>query len=306
MSLSSRVRKKGKGRGLLLIQRVTIPLSNVDRDKESFLDLGNARIVSYESLGSSVRQVLDRLDARFKPILDLGLKCKFFLETDCDENNAQLTLDRTLMVFKLFKNEPLLSRVVIFGEKELAKIFMEYSYWVGADRKVIPSYFLGANEEATFADFWREFETIETKNFAVYRFNLADFRPYLRDSYVDYVEALEFLLVPDYSGRGSISPKLSRRGGLILGLDKSFAERKSISTRLLTEYRLRSALVHGDEEKVAKHLGTLGIKRWADALPPARSEVSGVMKYVFRAGCLDDRIKRAALLKRLESQVAHS
>jgi len=137
-------------------------------------------------------------------------------------------LDRALLVFKLFKNDPLLANIVFVDSERMD--FQEYLYYIGPDRPHVPQYYMTLDEEKRVGSFWREHIPINSKNFAVYRFYLADFGPYLRPSRVSYVESLEHLLVPDSEG-GEIAYKFRSRGALILGQDEQPTERKKIRAR---------------------------------------------------------------------------
>jgi hypothetical protein len=246
--------------------------------------LGNARIIPQRDVSESILRQLS--DAP-----------RFFLEIE-DETDVRDTLDRALVVFKLFKNDPLLANIAFVDTLRIE--FQEYLYYTGPARPHVPEYHLTLDEEKRLDPFWREHISINSKNFAVYQFHLADFGPYLRPSFVNYVESLEYLLVPDSEG-GEIAYKFRSRGALILGQDKQPAERKMIYARLKESYSLRSAIVHGaSEEKHRKRFCELaGIAdEWSDALLSViRCDARRALCYFFRERCLDDRKLRGKLLQ---------
>lgn len=217
-----------------------------------------------------------------------------------DGSDLESTLDRVLVTFKLFKNTPLLAKGVL-RETNPPCMFQTHSYWTSKrDRPRVPRYRLKTSEEILFPAFWRKHIHIKPKNFAVYRFHLADFRPYLRDCLVDHVESLEYLLVPD-SNEGGIGHKFRTRGCLILSDSMSPSVRKRTYERLRDEYAMRSALVHGDEKDVQKLLPKLAKSRkWKDALPPIRHQVRKAIRYFFQKKCLDNVEKRKELVRALE------
>lgn len=144
-------------------------------------------------------------------------------------------LDRALTVFKLFKDQLVLADY-IFSETCLIDRLPHYVYWEYEARKD-PIFHLSLEEENEFHNFWKEFIEVNPGNFSVYRFHLADYRPYLRDRLVDYVESLEVLFVPD-SDEGEIAKKFRSRGSSILGLEKEEKERKTLFEELMKSYSL--------------------------------------------------------------------
>lgn len=268
-------------------QRLTIPLTNLQRESESVLELKDARIVPFSLVDNKVASIVTKIFRTAPP---------FYFGTAVN-SDIRVAFDRVLIAFKLFKNEPLLARV-FFIDGEVHE-FQEYIYYVGPARQTTPLYHLTLDEETRFKQFWEHHRTINSSNFAVYRFHLADYGPYLRSSFVNYVESLEYLLVPD-SDEGEISYKFRSRGAIILGINESPEAKKNIFQRLKWEYSLRSAIVHGNDEsepmqRLSKLSGSdLG---WDDALSLVRNDSRLTIRYFFREGCLDDRSKRRELLE---------
>jgi hypothetical protein len=256
--------------------RLRIPLSNFDRESSSVLQLPNARIVPVHEIE----------DLRLDP------ETKYVLEMDAREGEKpRRSLDRVLAVFKLFKDCLVLSNVVYMGRDKFDSL-PHYTHWIDKDRGV-PLYYLSQEEEIEFCAFWDDFFEINAGNFAVSRFHLADYRANSADRFVDYVESLEYLFVPD-SGESEIAYKFRQRGCMILGLNGTPEKRKGILDALKDAYRLRSTIVHGGD--FGKYIKG---KKWEDKLSPIRNYAREAIRFFFRQGCLDDAKKRKELLERL-------
>ena len=259
------------------IQKLIIPLSNFDRDRSSVLDLGGPRIISATEVSIPIQ---------------LPLKCKYILEMNSREREIpRRTLDRVLTVFKLFKDSLILSKFVFIGTQP--DYLPHYTHWIDSDRGV-PLYRLNEDEETKFCKFWNEYIEVNPKNFAVFRFHLADYSAYSTDRFVDYVESLEYLFVPD-SGEGEIAYKFRTRGSLILGRNKLPDKRRQIFSNLKNAYSLRSAIVHG-RNNVNKLLRG---RTWEDNLQPIRCYARDAIKFFFQAGCLDNATVRKKVMENL-------
>lgn len=281
---------------------MTIPLGYFDRETTSVLDLANAKIVTYHSLGpqlqDEIRVTYERLrDCRW---IDYPFP-KFCLQTVVsslkNDEDVRPILDRALIIFKLFKDAHVLSSLgFIRSENVIRSIhWRHYFHW---RRVELPTYLLTGNEEAQFAEFWKEFDKLRPENFAVYRFHLADFRPYLRDRFVDYVESLECLLVPD-SERGKIGYKFRSRGTHILGRHLQTEARERLPGELKYAYELRSAIVHGDTIRESKLIPTSDM--WEGKIGMVRRHDREAIKLFFREKCLDDSKTRSAFLQSIFS-----
>lgn len=292
-----------------MLRKLTIPLNNLQRDTESVLILGDARIIPPTKVSNASARdfyfVEPSVSKTPRRIIRSRVKPKFFLEIEADvkEDDPETirpVLDRALVVFKLFKNDPLLSSTVFVGDSLERIKFEEYLYYVGDDRLSIPQYHLTADEEEEIKSFWKDYSSINTSNFAVCMFHLADFGPYLRPSFVNYVESLEYLLVPD-SDEGEIGYKFASRGALILG---ERGNREETYDRLKAEYGLRSALVHGNDRKQSecrRKLDRLAGRtlEWNDLLSVVRCDARLALQYFFKVGCLDRLNERRTLLRKL-------
>jgi hypothetical protein len=195
-------------------------------------------------------------------------------------------------VFKLFKDDLVLANLIFDGVK-LVDHLPHYVHWIDRDRG-LKQYQLDENEASDFANFWREFIELPPGNFAVYRFHLADYRAYSRDRLTDYVESLEYLLVPD-SGEGEIGYKFRSRGCLLFGKDAYSTKRKAIYDELKELYELRSAIVHGDSTRESKLVPD---NVWENRLRSLRHYNREAIKFFFRKGCLDDSDRRRELLEK--------
>jgi hypothetical protein len=213
-------------------------------------------------------------------------------EQEVDNAQAEGFLNRALIVFKLFKDSLVFSNVVVFGDPpSRAYGLRHYKPW---SRVPIERYSLADSEMKHFVDFWKRFIGMNPGSFPVYRFHLADFRPYLRDRVVDYVDSLEYLFVPD-SGEGEISYKFRSRGTLLIGYDKDSESKEKIYEELKRAYALRSAIVHGNADKESQLLKDT---TWEDEIGPIRCYDREAIKFFFLADCLDDSERRRTLLEK--------
>lgn len=271
---------------------LTIPLGNVVLDKPSIVGLHDARILPFDELELKLRDSITATFAKLEGVrcVDFG-RPEFYLQMEVPElkidEEARAWLDRALTTFKLFRDPPVLSSLV-FMEKNTGIQYLHWRHYFHWRRVNIDPYSLCSGEEHTFQEFWKEFIQLDPGNFAIYRFHLADFRPYLRDRFADHVESLEYLLVPDYE-KGKIGLRLRSRGAKILGKN-SQKTRDQIFNELKDSYDLRSAIVHGDEKKEQKLRPRDEL--WEEKIRMIRQYNREAIKLLFRKGCLYDRSKR--------------
>ena len=120
----------------------------------------------------------------------------------------------------------------------------------------------------------------------------------MRDRFADYVESMEYLLVPD-SAEGDIGYKFRTRGALTLA---SPEEREQVYEDLNDAYDLRSAIVHGISKREAKILGKKGdtdqIKGLEEMIRIARNYDRQLIVFFFRERCYDNRESRRKYLIR--------
>jgi hypothetical protein len=267
-----------------LIHELIVPLVNLHREESSILDLGDSAIIHKNELPQMAQNFIQRTSGlQYDSVLKMPSR---------DGEEFRLSLDRALTIFKLFKDSIVLSNCIFEGAK-LVDCPPHYVHWIDQHRG-IPPYDLPHNEESEFADFWKEFAQLPPTDFAVYRFHLADYRAYSSDRFADYVESLEYLLVPD-SDEGEISYKFRSRATLILGRNRNSTEREGLLSEFKQAYRLRSAIVHGDKEEETKLVPN---GRWEERTRPMRCHDREAIKYFFRAKCLDNQSERINLLKK--------
>jgi hypothetical protein len=268
-----------------VVEILTIPLRNLVRETEGAMNLDDdSQILAWKSLPLRTRELIGK---------SAQTEYDYVLQTPARAGeNARVTLDRALTVFKLFKDSLVLANLV-FGADRLLDQLPHYVHWLDKHRG-LPVFKLSKSEEVEFIRYWSEFIDVPPENFAVLRFHLADYRAYSRDRYVDYVESLEYLLVPD-SDEGEIGYKFRSRGCLILGENGDASDRERIYKELREAYSLRSAILHGDVEKESK---TVRNGRWEDKLQPIRHYDRQAIRYFFRARCLSNSKKRRDLFER--------
>jgi len=275
--------------------KYTIPLGNFDRQKQSTINLGDAKVIASENLAHELFEYIMESFAKRKELVDLNPP-KFYLQMDLadavleNDETRRRPLDRALVLFKLFKDGLVKSNIVFIQQKGVTNslLWRHYVRWTIREAKA-PIYILNRDEETSLPEFWREFVSIDPTNFAVYRFHLADFRPYLRDRFVDYVESMEYLLVPD-SGEGDIGYKFRTRGALVLG---AADERQTVHDHLKGAYDLRSAIVHGNSQREAQIIGKL---QWENVISPVRHYDRRLIVLFYRARCINDSVKRRSFL----------
>lgn len=207
----------------------TLPLYNFESDEETIINLGNARITPAGDnwfYGDTIK--------RSDYILTIELTNKL---------NPRIILDKALVIFKLFKDCSISSNAVIIPGEAL--FYNKYTYWMEEGITSPPQFRLASYEKSDFAKFWTNSFDIDTDNFAVSRFNYADFNPCVRDKIINYIESLEFMLVPD-SSEGEVSYKFRSRGTFILGNLSDIKAKEDLFEFLKDAYGLRSAIVHGD------------------------------------------------------------
>ncbi|MCX6660430.1 MAG: HEPN domain-containing protein [Candidatus Bathyarchaeota archaeon] len=274
-----------------MVRILTVPLEKFWLKKLPSLDIGDTRIIPWKDLPSNIQEAIE---ARAKSFVVLdSIVFPFVLEMPVrDDELPRRTLDRALTVFKLFKDDLVLANLIFDGDK-LVDYLPHYVHWIDRDRG-LKQYQLDKNEASEFADFWKEFIGLPPGNFAVYRFHLADYRAYSRDRLTDYVESLEYLLVPD-SGEGEIGYKFRSRGCLLFGENVDASKREAIYNELKELYELRSAIVHGDSSRESRLVPD---NIWENRLRPLRHYNREAIKLFFRARCLEDSDKRRALLEK--------
>lgn len=259
-----------------MTEKLIIPLFNFDKEQQGQLNLGDSKIIPFEQTSVKIQ----------------GEPPKYCLKINSwHDEEPRRTLDRVLIVFKLFKDDVILSERVFIGTKHV-DILPHYTHWRDEDRGT-PEYVLNKVEEQKFAKFWEEYIEVGPSNFAASRFHLADYQPYSTERFVSYVESLEYLLVPD-TRDGEISYKFRSRGTIIFGLNKTHSKKKEIFKDLKNAYALRSAIVHGDTKRRDKLIGG---RSWEEKLKPVRCFSREGIKFFFDKGCLNDNDAHKKLIE---------
>lgn len=144
-------------------------------------------------------------------------------------------------------------------------------------------YTLSEGEAKKFEDFWESFSkalSLPYMKTAVDRFSYTYRKGFGGDNLVDYVIALEALFSENSE---SIGYKLRCRIPILVGIDSSIDAKKKIRNYTSTAYKIRSAVVHGDQawkelipkemEKLSKNLDSGEINFSAHFLPEIREIV---------------------------------
>ena len=274
-----------------------ISIGNLRFDSPRTIDLGDCRIRPLKEIDAGVRQMM---------MLGVGTpydfrypmpQCDYVLETTGTQKDFESLVMRALAVFRLFKDAQIVCESLVVGRPPRGTV--SFRHFIPWSRIGIPPYYLKENEQRNFAEFWKGLTGLDPTNFAVYRFALADFRPYLYDRFADYVESMEYLFVPD-SGGGENRYKFSSRSALILGRYEAGSKRLQIYEEMKDAYDTRSAIVHGTvpaEDRL--HIGENKFSRWEDANQLLRQYNREAILFFFNRACLGDRNKRTELLERL-------
>ena len=259
--------------------QLIIPLFNFDREDSSTLNMGTAQIVE------TVQVLGHQANANDPPS-----KFSVIISQE-DTEKPRRTLDRVLMVFKLFKDQVALSRVII-KNNQVIDYLRHYEFYTFAKSK--RPFFLKKEEEENFVAFWEEFIDLPSKLFPVFKFHLADYQPYAIEQIVDYVLCLEYLLVPD-SRRGEIAYKFRIGGTVIIGEGKTPEEKRDIYKGLKRAYNMRSAIVHGKEDELKKVYKSESIDD--DFIAPIRRYARDAIVYFHRHNCLGKNDPRGKLIR---------
>lgn len=219
------------------------------------------------------------------------------LETTGTVQDCESAMMRTLSIFRLFKDSQIVCEMVVVGHPPLGAV--SFRHLIPWSRNQIDPYRLLSNEQTSFARFWSRLADLDSQNFAVYRFALADFRPYMYDRFTDYVESMEYLFVPDSAG-GEIRHKLSSRASMILGRYEAPSRRQQIYEEIKDAYDIRSSIVHGTvPEESELRLGERRLSRWEDANQLLRHYDREGILFFFDRACLGYPKTRRDLLERM-------
>lgn len=248
---------------------LSIPLFNLELQSGSSVDLEKASIVELPTRKRSVTFHAPKYELRME---------------ERPNEEWRRSLDRALVIFKLFKDGIVLANEVV-ADSGQRDILPHYIPWTSsaAKRRI---YSLSKEELPSFQGFWKDYQDIDPEDFSVSRFHIADYEPYLADRYVDHVMALECLLVPD-GGQGEIGFKFACRGALLLSDEATVESRESTFRRFRVYYDTRSQIVHGDsgKKKVPRTPA-----RWEEDLEPLRTHTRQTIRMFFEAGLLSETV----------------
>lgn len=254
---------------------VLMPLCNfkLEREQESFDINKYSRIVNIKKIDERILSKIrgEFINSRFCN----GWGCDYFLESISPINEEiRRTLDRCITILKIYKDNFIFSGVVYplsNGRPDILRHYNPYMHYTyNSD-----IYTISQEEEKKFIDFWcKSFDVPYNKFFPLYRFHLADYRPYSMDSFVDYVESLEGILVPD---ENSISKKFRERGAFILSSENN-ENSKNYKKTLEIAYNLRSTIVHG--KKDMNKIQNMSSKDWIAPIRKIRDYNRRIIKYI--------------------------
>ena len=264
-------------------EKILIPLIHLELESGCSLKLNDSEeIIKSSDLDNGI-------SIPFNPIPKF-----FFLGLTRDGERPRRALDRILILFKLYRDNLVLSNIILNEKGQIIDQLPHYTYWKDVDRK-LSNYLISKKEEQDFKSFWNKYTKINYFNFALNRFHIADYNVYSEFRLINYVECLEFLFVPD-SSSGEISYKFKIRGTKILGESKTQSEKENILMNLKNLYNLRSSIVHGNTKKKIKLKSD---KKWEDFLVILRDYCRESIKFIFEFGCLDDSSKRKDILEKM-------
>jgi len=203
-------------------------------------------------------------------------------------------MDRCLTILKLFKDNFIFSGVVYSysnGRPDILRHYNPYMHYTyGKDQ-----YTIFEEDEKELEDFWSKSadEIPYVTFFPLYRFNLADYRVYSMDSFVDYVESLEGILVPD---KNSISKKFQERGAYILSLEDEYNSIDFYKKDLRNAYDCRSTIVHG--KKKMEEIEAMSKDDWKEPIKNLRNYNRIILKFII-VEKLFDYEKRKQRMKKI-------
>ena len=168
---------------------------------------------------------------------------RWIIEMRVRDEWTRRTLDRALLALKLFKNAYVQSHYV-YPDRGGRDAWDKLRHYVSFDQwsSILDYQLLGSEIEA-LSRHWELFVEVDPGLFPAYRFHLAEFRPYDPDRFVDYIQCLESLFVPDDTA--AKGKKLRERAAVILG-DGSDEGRTRLCQQVHAAWGLRSSIVHGD------------------------------------------------------------
>jgi hypothetical protein len=162
------------------------------------------------------------------------------------------------------------------------------TYWKRSGEK---NYILTEESTKKFTSFYEEvFPIVNMDDFALNRFNFADFRPMMVDRLVDYVIALEYLFVPG-NINSEISYQFRTNATALLGEHLPMEKKKRLLNFFNEIYGSRSQIVHGGQPKIKKKIETGHPELLELIIAPIRKVLRHSILYFYYENCLENKNK---------------
>ena len=254
------------------------------------LDLGNSRIVRTEkALGAFAKSVME-IDFCVCTPTPSGWKS---MEDSYQRQQAcRNILNRVLTTFKLFQDRVISATNIfyIWGNVFHHDNLPHYAFYKnrkGSDYE--KPYLITEAGERRFQAHFELFMQLDVRVSPIRLFNLADFRPFVEERFLDYVISMDGLLVPS---KTNITNLFKQYGSLVLGDEVDEEMLESI-------FKLRHSMVHGNyEEKIDRMDG----KTWEELVIPVRQYARQVIVYFHERGLIEDVDKRKKHLESLKPE----
>jgi len=258
--------------------RIRFPLFNFSIENKKSIELPNG-IIEYIEMAEGLRQ---------------NLKYDYELKIDkVGGEEVRRTLDRVMIIFRLYKDNVIWAHHVIMDEKNRLYDYLPHYNPYPNEGRDTTKYSILEDEIENFQKFWENVWDIDYSNFAVNRFNISLYEPYARDKLVNFVEALEYLFVPT-SAQGEIGYKLRQAGTIIIGREMDLDQKMELFKFLRLSYNFRSGVVHGDMKQLNKYVKKNG---WEGVLGPLRQYTQDSILFFHNKKLLDNKDKRWEFIK---------
>ena len=269
------------------IEKLYIPVGNLQLKNDS-LTLGESQIVRTEEvLGDFARQVLG---------IDFTVCTPLVKDTDDLQQSMRRTLDRVVLALKLFKDKVAFAQS-IFSEKIACLDRLPHYVYFRGTTTYDQDYVIEKEEEQEFVEHFQSYIDLDPRLSPIRLFNLADYRPFLEERFLDYVIAMDGLLIP---GESSSTSKFVNHGLSVLKQNPENAQSDSVLKEELKEvYVLRHAMVHGDYEQKVKILQE---KSWHEWVPLVRSHTRYLIRYFHGFRIINDSNQRKLHIANLQEE----
>lgn len=269
------------GRLIIDVDQLIVPLYLFDVESADSINLGNGeQLILLDMVEHPAIPKRDYIDEQLPQGSQEPLWAMIMNQRD---PSTRRTMDRGLTALKLVSSHFVHSHLVwpnIKNEKRRDGWDVLPHYIPFHDPRTQDPYLVTEGDIGEIVSQWRPFVELN-RVFALGHYHMADYRPYLEDMYLDYVNCLESLFIPEATG-GELRFKFRTRGSAVLGSTPE--ERKELFDLLAKVYDLRSKIVHGrgvsreDLEGKNKHPG----------LDWLRSTTRAAIVYFAREGLIGD------------------